>query len=40
MSIIVSWMNISNPASKWYAMKAAEQSVESELWKFRARIGT
>lgn len=28
-----------NPISKWYCLKEAELRLESELWKFRSRIG-
>lgn len=29
---------MANPAKKWLTFKSAERQLDSEIWKFRARV--
>jgi len=38
-SFVAGWTTFLNPASKWLLLRAGALSLESEIWKFRARTG-
>mmetsp|Transcript_38989 Transcript_38989/g.32909 ORF Transcript_38989/g.32909 Transcript_38989/m.32909 type:complete len:138 (-) Transcript_38989:664-1077(-) len=38
-TFLIGLYNQIDPVSKWYALKTAELQFESEIWKFRTRVG-
>jgi hypothetical protein len=38
-SLIAGYMSYADPLTKWHELKAASLDLESEIWKFRCRVG-